>query len=138
MDKKETIDLVTESWLQVAYYWKACLHHERDLARNKFGGVISLESKHFPACLCSWLWLYLGSPVFTTIELNQANIERMNMLFGEEGVFHTSGWCFLKRPNGEYWMVDGIEISFHESVGTLKIKFICDARNANNESFRVK
>jgi hypothetical protein len=87
----------------------------------------------------SWLWSQLGyfQTVPTLIHLKGVQIELLNALLGE-GSFQNSGWCYHKSTNGETWMVNEVELSFDFKSGTLRVKFHCDACNANNESFKVK
>jgi hypothetical protein len=123
-------------WSEVALDWKRTLNKEMDLRKNRYGGRLKMESRHFPVSLCTWLWAFFGQSKETPkLVFEDLEIHKLNTLFGA-GVFNKSGWCHERREDGETWLVQAVEITFVN--GTLKIKFDTDVLNPNGVSYHVK
>ena len=123
-------------WSQIGEAWITTLQYERGLKRNKLGAPIIIESRCFPVHLVTWLWTYFGANQ-SFLKLEGPNIELLNIFVGN-GKWHRSGWCYHQSDVGETWMVNGVEITFDTKTRTLKVKFFCDAENANKVSFKVQ
>lgn len=47
-------------------------------------------------------------------------------------------WNYKTNTYGEVWFVQAVCFQYNLRTGTLQIKFLCDAQNAEGESFKAK
>jgi hypothetical protein len=137
--EEKTHSLEADLWHEIGALWFAAIKSERVKSTHNFGGPIVLKSNFLPQQLAKWLWSYLGNSKqgFPSISLVGPEIEALNKLFGE-GKFSISGWCFHQDLHKEIWMVDKVIISYVADSGLLKIKFLCDRKNADGHSFKAR